>query len=196
MGSQTLTSRDGFRPAAIAVINMAKEPKVKWMDQGLREHPCRSRRLIPMSPIPAPSDSVLTVCDEEHLITNLRLRCLAVNRYKPIKTLRRKSVACGVGDVNLPTSLFQFARLIDSHSGTYANRHYILIGFPSVNGECHRSSANNWGVDVAINYVLNTILRCERFDAATRFRASGVDPLMSRGTAVMLFDFGGSAALV
>jgi hypothetical protein len=28
----------------------------------------------------APPDTVLTVYDEEHLITYLRLRCLAVNR--------------------------------------------------------------------------------------------------------------------
>jgi Uncharacterized conserved protein (DUF2285) len=39
----------------------------------LRESPCRNRRLIPMSPIPHPSNSVLTVYDEEHVITYLRL---------------------------------------------------------------------------------------------------------------------------
>ncbi len=50
---------------------------------------------------------------------------------------RRKSTASCVGDVNLPTRLFQFARFIDSNRGTYADRHDVLIIFPSVNGECH-----------------------------------------------------------
>jgi hypothetical protein len=35
--------------------------------------PCRSRRLIPMSPIPRHPISILTVYDEEHLITYLRV---------------------------------------------------------------------------------------------------------------------------
>ena len=41
--------------------------------QPLRARPCRSRRLDPDVADTAPSDSVLTVYDEEHLITDLRL---------------------------------------------------------------------------------------------------------------------------
>ena len=53
----------------------AKESKAKWLDQHpvCENRPCRTHRLDPDVADTAPSVSVLTVYDEEHVITYLRL---------------------------------------------------------------------------------------------------------------------------
>jgi T6SS, Transcription factor, DNA binding domain len=52
----------------------AKESKAKWLDQQpVASAPMQKPPLNPKATDTAPSDTVLTVCDEEHVITYLRL---------------------------------------------------------------------------------------------------------------------------
>jgi hypothetical protein len=84
----------------------------------------------------------------------------------------------------LPTRPFQFARFIDSNGGACADRRDVLISFPSVNGECHCWLANCCALDLAMNYVPNTIPRCEHFDAAMRsaVRGKSLEPVTRKVT--------------
>jgi hypothetical protein len=74
--------------------------------------------------------------------------------------------------IDISRSKFGGINRLDSNGGADADRHNVLISLPSVNGECHRLPANNCGVDLAMNCVLNTIPRLRTFPCCNA-RASG-----------------------
>jgi hypothetical protein len=68
-----LTARTGDASSAKGTSPVSQGVRSSWSNNLLRESPCRKPPLDPDIADTAPTDSVLTIYDEEHITTYLRL---------------------------------------------------------------------------------------------------------------------------